>query len=62
MPTFTTPLTAGHEAVATHDVVNHLRDRPAGTLRINVPANVARTVLPPIITPFLKRCPEIRLD
>lgn len=50
------------EVQASLDVINHFRDRPAGTLRINVPANVARTVLPPIITPFLKRYPEIRLE
>jgi DNA-binding transcriptional LysR family regulator len=50
------------EVQASLDVVNHFRDRPAGTLRLNVPANVARTVLPPIITPFLKRYPEIRLE
>lgn len=50
------------EVQASFDVVNHFRDRPAGTLRLNVPANVARTVLPPIITPFLKRYPEIRLE
>jgi DNA-binding transcriptional LysR family regulator len=50
------------EVEASLDVVNHFRDRPAGTLRLNVPANVARTVLPPIITPFLKHYPEIRLE
>lgn len=50
------------EVKASLDVVNHFRDHPAGTLRLNVPANVARTVLPPIITPFLKRFPEIRLE
>lgn len=50
------------EVQASLDVINHFRDRPAGTLRLNVPANVARTVLPPIITPFLKRYPEIRLE
>lgn len=50
------------EVQASLDVVNHYRDNPAGTLRLNVPANVARTVLPPIITPFLKRYPEIRLE
>lgn len=50
------------EVQASLDVVNHYRDHPAGTLRLNVPANVARTVLPPIITPFLKRYPEIRLE
>jgi DNA-binding transcriptional LysR family regulator len=50
------------EVQASLDVVNQYRDHPAGTLRLNVPANVARTVLPPIITPFLKRYPEIRLE
>jgi DNA-binding transcriptional LysR family regulator len=44
------------------DAVNNFRDRPAGTLRLNVPANVARTVLSPIIVPFLKAYPEIRLE
>jgi DNA-binding transcriptional LysR family regulator len=44
------------------DVVNAFRDRPAGTLKINVPANVARVVLPPIVTPFLKAYPDIRLE
>jgi DNA-binding transcriptional LysR family regulator len=44
------------------DVVNHYRDRPAGTLRLNVPAVVARLVLPAIVTPFLKAYPEIRLE
>ena len=50
------------EVEASLDVVNHFRDRPAGTLRLNVPANIARTVLPPIVSPFLKRYPEIRLE
>lgn len=50
------------EVQASLDVVNHFRDHPTGTLRLNVPANVARTVLPPIVTPFLKRYPEIRLE
>jgi DNA-binding transcriptional LysR family regulator len=44
------------------DVVNAFRDRPAGTLKLNVPASVARLVLPPIVTPFLKAFPDIRLD
>ncbi|HEU4670066.1 MAG TPA: LysR family transcriptional regulator [Dyella sp.] len=50
------------EVEAALDVVNHYRDRPAGTLRINVPATVARLVLPPIVTPFLAAYPEIRLE
>ena len=44
------------------DVVNAFRERPAGTLKLNVPANVARLVLPGIITPFLKAFPEIRME
>ena len=31
------------EVEAALDVVNAFRDRPAGTLRLNVPANAART-------------------
>ena len=50
------------EVEAALDVVNHYRDRPAGTLKLNVPATVARLVLPAIITPFLKAYPEIRLE
>src|SRR3984885_9236151 len=43
-------------------VVNAFRDRPAGTLRLNVPGSVARLVLPAIVTPFLKAYPDIRLE
>lgn len=50
------------EVQAALDVVNHYRDRPAGTLKLNVPATVARLVLPPIVAPFLKAYPEIRLE
>ena len=44
------------------DVVNAFRERPAGTLKLNVPANVARLVLPGIVTRFLKAFPEIRME
>jgi DNA-binding transcriptional LysR family regulator len=44
------------------DVVNAFRDRPAGTLKLNVPANVSRLVLPSIVAPFLKAFPDIRLE
>ena len=50
------------EVEAALDAVNAFRDRPAGTLRLNVPANVARSVLPRIIVPFLEAYPDIRLD
>ena len=50
------------EIEAAMDVVNAYRDSPAGTLRLNVPATVARLVLPSIVVPFLKAFPDIRLE
>jgi DNA-binding transcriptional LysR family regulator len=50
------------EVEAALDVVNAFRDRPAGTLRLNVPSSVAHGVLPPVIAPFLKAYPDIRLE
>lgn len=50
------------ELEAAIDAVNDFRDHPAGTLRLNVPANVARTVLPRIIVPFLHAYPDVRLE
>ncbi|SFJ80159.1 DNA-binding transcriptional regulator, LysR family [Bosea sp. OK403] len=44
------------------DVVNSFRDRPAGTLRLNVPASASRLILPAIVPPFLAAYPEIRLE
>jgi DNA-binding transcriptional LysR family regulator len=44
------------------DVVNEFRDRPSGTLKLNVPLSAARLVLPAIITPFLQAYPDIRLE
>ncbi|MCK9815415.1 MAG: LysR family transcriptional regulator [Candidatus Pseudomonas colombiensis] len=44
------------------DVVNDFRDRPSGTLKLNVPASAARLVLPSIITPFLQKYPDITLE
>src|SRR6185312_1085821 len=55
-----TPVLADMEAAL--DVLNAFRDRPAGTLKLNVPAGVARVVLPPIIAAFLKAYPDIRLE
>jgi DNA-binding transcriptional LysR family regulator len=50
------------EVEAAMDVLNAFRDRAAGTLKLNVPANVARLVLPSIVASFLKAYPEIRLE
>jgi DNA-binding transcriptional LysR family regulator len=44
------------------DVMNSFRDRPAGTLRLNVPISAARLVLPAIVPPFLAAYPDIRLE
>ena len=44
------------------DVVNNFRDRPAGTLRLNVPVSAVRLVLPAIVPRFLAAYPEIRLE
>jgi DNA-binding transcriptional LysR family regulator len=53
---------AMNEVQAALDVVSGLRDRPAGTLRLNVPISAARLVLPAIVPPFLAAYPEIRLE
>src|SRR5215475_15799549 len=50
------------EVEAALDVVNGFRDRPAGTLRLNVPVSAVRLVLPAILPPFLAAYPEIRLE
>jgi DNA-binding transcriptional LysR family regulator len=44
------------------DVVNEFRERPSGTLKLNVPLSAARLILPSIITPFLKAYPDIRME
>ncbi len=50
------------EVEAALDVVNRFRDKPAGTLRLNVGVSAARLVLPAIVPPFLAAYPEIRLE
>ena len=50
------------EVDAALDVVNAFRDRPAGTLRLNVPANLIWDILPPIVAGFLKGYPDIRVE
>ena len=44
------------------DGINAFRERPAGMLRLNVPASAARLILPPIVPAFLAAYPDIRLD
>jgi DNA-binding transcriptional LysR family regulator len=51
-----------NEVEAALDVVNLFRDRPAGTLRLNVPGSVARLVLPSIVPAFLAAYPDVRLE
>lgn len=50
------------EIEAALDIVNGFRDRPAGTLRLNVPTSAARLVLPKIVPPFLAAYPDILLE
>ena len=50
------------EVAAALDVVNGFRDRPAGTLRLNVLISAARLVLPSIVPPFLAAYPDIHLE
>jgi DNA-binding transcriptional LysR family regulator len=50
------------EVEAALDVVNSFRERPAGTLRLNVPVSAARLVLPAIVPPFLAAYPDIQLE
>ena len=50
------------EIETTLDMVNAFRDRPSGTLKLNVPATVSRLVLPAIVPPFLKAYPDIRME
>jgi DNA-binding transcriptional LysR family regulator len=46
----------------TLDLVNVFRDKPAGTLRLNVPLSAARLVLPAIVPAFLSAYPDIRME
>ena len=50
------------ELAAALDEVKGFGDRPAGTLRLNVPVSVARLVLPQIVPPFLAAYPDIRVE
>ncbi|TAL79721.1 MAG: LysR family transcriptional regulator [Burkholderiaceae bacterium] len=50
------------EVQAAVDVVNGFRDKPAGTLRLNVPVSASRLVLGDIVPPFLAAYPEIQVE
>ena len=50
------------EVEAAIDVVNGFRDRPAGSLRLNVPVSAARLVLSDIVPRFLATYPDVRLE
>lgn len=50
------------EIASALDTLNHFRDRPAGTLRLNVPVSAAQLVLPEIVPGFLAAYPDIRLE
>ncbi len=50
------------EVEAALDVVNIFRDRPAGTLKLNVPIGAARIVLPAILPGFLAAYPDIQVE
>lgn len=50
------------EMEAALDVLNRFRDRPAGTLKLNVPASAARVILPRIVAAFIKTYPDIRVE
>jgi DNA-binding transcriptional LysR family regulator len=50
------------EVAGALDQVRSLRDRPAGTLRLNVPTVVARAILPEIAAAFLTAYPGVNLE
>ena len=50
------------EVEAALAMVDDFRDRPAGTLKLNVPGSALRLVLPAIIPGFLAAYPDIRVE
>lgn len=44
------------------DRANDYRETPSGTIRLNVPVNVARLVLPRILPGFVKAYPGVRIE
>jgi len=55
-------LPALDEVGAALDAVNTFRMSPTGVLRLNVPAIVARVILPPLVSGFLKAHPGVTVD
>lgn len=53
---------AMNEVEAALDAVNLFREKPAGTLRLNVPVSAVRLVLPSIVPAFLAAYPDIKLE
>ena len=47
---------------AAFESLDEVRGRPVGTLRLTVPRLAGRSVLEPIMAPFLTEYPELRLD
>lgn len=50
------------EVEAALDVVNGFRDRPAGTLRLNLPVSASRLVMPELLPDFLAAYPDIQVE
>jgi DNA-binding transcriptional LysR family regulator len=50
------------EVEAALEMVEGLRDRPSGTLRLNVPVSAARLTLPAILPGFMTTYPDIRVE
>ncbi len=50
------------EVDAALGVLDGFRDRPTGTLRLNVPVSAARLVLPAILPGFLAAYPDVRVE
>ena len=44
------------------DSVNDFRETPSGTIRLNVPVNVARLVLPRLLPGFIGAYPQVRVE
>ena len=50
------------EMEAALDVLNGFREKPTGTLRLNVPSSAARIVLAPVMASFLDAYPDIDVE